>query len=115
MNYFRHNTITNINDEFRQNFSRYSHWERCKYETSGKYEQMSIITLNEYIETTIRSYFISTVSYLLICCRIQSYCSQNMGAYCHLEQQRPNENENLFVSLNVHNVIVFKLVSPKWR
>ena len=48
MNYFRHNTITNFNDEFRQNFNRYSHWKRCKYEASGKHEQISIITLNEY-------------------------------------------------------------------
>ena len=47
MNYFRHNTITNFNDEFRQNFNRYSHWKRCKYEASGKHEQISIITLNE--------------------------------------------------------------------
>ena len=47
MNYFRHNTITNFDDEFRQNFNRYSHWKRCKYEASGKHEQISIITLNE--------------------------------------------------------------------
>ena len=46
MNYFRYNTITNFNDEFRQNFNRYSNWKRCKYETSGKHEQISIQTLN---------------------------------------------------------------------
>ena len=115
MNYFRHNTITNFNDEFRQNFNWYSHWKRCEYETSGKHEQISIRAINEFIERTIRSYFSYIDLYLLIYCRIQSYYNQSMGAYCHLEQQRPNENENLFASLHVHNVIVFKLVKPKWR